>query len=103
MENELLALYTKANAPGSYAGVDSLYKAAKAAGLAVNKNDVRRFLSTLDSYTLLKQKRIRFRRNRVYAFVPNELHMADLVDMSKLKKSNNNVSYLLLIIDPFSK
>lgn len=98
MEQELMNLYTK-----NYSGVENLYTAAKKAGLNVTRKNVQKFLSSVNSYTLLKAKRHRFPRNRVRVTVPNELAMADLADMQNLARYNSSVRYLLVIIDGLTR
>jgi len=45
----------------------------------------------------------KFPRRRVYSHAPNEIHSADLVDMSAFADSNKSNRYILVIIDVFSR
>ena len=45
----------------------------------------------------------RFKRHCVVVGVPNQQWQADLVDMSRLKKVNDGTTFLLTVIDVFSK
>ena len=67
------------------------------------ERDVERWLSTQDAYTLHKPVRRRFKRRCVVVGGPNQQWQADLVDMSRLKQTNNEITFLLTVIDVFSK
>ena len=81
---------------GSYGGVAALRK-------VVPKQDVERWLSKQDAYILHKPVRRRFKRRCVVVGGPNQQWQADLVDMSRLKKVNNGITFILTVIDVFSK
>ena len=66
----------------SYGGVAALRR-------VVPEQDVERWLSEQDTYTLHKPVRRRFK--------------ADLVDMSRLKKVNDGTTFILTVINVFSK
>ena len=82
---------------GSYGGVAALQRVVPA------ERDVERWLSTQDAYTLHKPVRRRFKRRCVVVGGPNQQWQADLVDMSRLKQANNEITLLLTVIDVFSK
>ena len=65
--------------------------------------EVKQWLSEQDTYTLHKPVRYRFRRRRVVVVGINHQWQADLVDMSRLKRYNDNHTFLLTVIDVFSK
>ena len=60
-------------------------------------------LGIQDAYTLHKPVRRRFKRRCVVVGGPNQQWQADLVDMSRLKKINNGTTFILTVIDVFSK
>ena len=64
---------------------------------------VERWLSTQDAYTLHKPVRRHFKRRCVVVGGPNQQWQADLVDMSRLKAANDGTTFLLTVIDVFSK
>ena len=82
---------------GSYGGVAALQRVVPA------ERDVERWLSMQDAYTLHKPVTRRFKRRCVVVGGPNQQWQADLVDMSRLKQSNNEITFLLTVIDVFSK
>ena len=82
---------------GSYGGVAALRRVVPA------ERDVERWLSTQDAYTLHKPVRRHFKRRCVVVGGPNQQWQADLVDMSRLKAANDGTTFLLTVIDVFSK
>ena len=81
---------------GSYGGVAALRR-------VVPEQDVERWLSEQDTYTLHKSVTRRFKRRCVVVGGPNQQWQADLVDMSRLKKVNDGSTFILTVIDVFSK
>ena len=81
---------------GSYGGVAALRR-------VVPEQDVERWLSEQDTYTLHKPVIRRFKRRCVIVGGPNQQWQADLVDMSRLKKVNDGTTFILTVIDMFSK
>ena len=55
------------------------------------------------SSSLQKPVRRKFKRNRVITIGIDDLWDADLADVSNLKKDNDNIHFLLLAIDVFSR
>ena len=82
---------------GSYGGVAALRR------VVPTERDVERWLSTQDAYTLHKPVRRHFKRRCVVVGGPNQQWQADLVDMSRLKTANDGTTFLLTVIDVFSK
>ena len=82
---------------GSYGGVAALERVVPA------ERDVKIWLSKQDAYTLHKPVRRNFKRRCVVVGGPNQQWQADLVDMSRLKPTNNEITFLLTVIDVFSK
>jgi hypothetical protein len=65
--------------------------------------NVKQYLSSVDSYTRHRQgKKPRF-RNPIYVYNRRELLQTDLADVQSLAPKNNNIRYLLLCIDTFSR
>ena len=88
--------YYDAKRVGSYGGVDALRR-------VVPEQNIERWLSKQDAYTLHKPVRRHFKRRCVVVCGPNQQWQADLVDMSRLKKVNNGTTFILTVIDVFSK
>ena len=99
--NKLRSIYENASSPGSYGGVESLYREAKKQ--KKNRQQVEKWLSKELSYTLHKPVRKRFSRNKTIVFYIDELWQMDLCDTSSLKQFNDGDTFILSIIDVFSK
>ena len=61
------------------------------------------WLSEQDAYTLHNPARRHFKRRRVIAGGLRQQWQADLVDLSKLKEDKDGMTFLLTVIDVFSK
>lgn len=90
--------YTK---PEHYAGFGTAKALRKATGLPKSKIDS--FLRTQDSYTFHKPARKRFATKYYHVTNIDDLWEADLNDMNAIKKYNEPYSYILTVIDVFSK
>lgn len=69
----------------------------------VSIDDVKKALSGVDSYTLNKPATRNFARRQVIVAGIDAQFQADLVDMQRFTKDNDNIKYLLTVIDVFSK
>ena len=98
----LNSIYYDTKQTGSFGGIDRLRRASHPA-LGASVKEVRQWLSEQDTYTLHKPVRYRFRRRRVVVGGINHQWQADLVDMSRLKRYNDDHTFLLIVIDVFSK
>ena len=94
--SKLQQIYYDPKRVGIYGGVAALRK-------VVPEKNVVHWLSEQDAYTLHKPVRRRFKRRRIVVCGPNQQWQADLVDMSRLKRSNDGTTFLLTVIDEFSK
>lgn len=84
--------------PGSFSSIANLARAA-----SVRRDQARTWLLGQDTYTLHRQARKRFPRNRFYVDNIDELWQADLCDMRSLSEFNDGYKYLLTCIDVFSR
>ena len=94
MERKKLQRYDDQKRVESYGGVAALQR-------VVPDQDVEHGSSEQDAYTLHKPVRRRFKRRCVGG--PNQQWQANLVDVSRLKMTNNGTAFLLTVIDVFSK
>ena len=81
---------------GSYGGVAALQR-------VVPEQVVESWLSEQEIYTLHKPVRCHFKHRCIVVGWPNQPWQADLVDMSRLKKVNDETTSILTVIDVFSK
>ena len=98
LRKKLLHTYYNAKDASSYGGVKRLSKK-----LRTNPLKVKQWLSGQDAYTLHKPVRYKFLRRPVRAVGYCQQWQADLVDLSRISKENNNYKFLLTVIDVFSK
>lgn len=104
LDKRLRQIYYNPRSPGSYGGVDSLLRSAKAQGLRNLKRDrVVKFLKQQETYTLHKPIRRVFKRNPIIVRGIDYQWQADLADMSDIANANDGFRYLLTVIDCFSK
>lgn len=96
-------IYSDPRHPGSYASVERLYQASRKQNLGQTRKSVAKFLSGVPAYTLHKQRRYKFKRNKYIIKKIDDLWQADLADLSSLAAPNDHVRYLLVVIDSFSK
>lgn len=98
--NHLEENYHTYNSPVAYLGVHKLYRFYNK---ILTQREIKRFLATSESYTQLSPER----RSKVFeetlAFSPNDVIQFDLVDVSEMKKENNNFCFLICAIDCYSR
>ena len=87
--------------PGSFGGVARLYNSLKDEG--VTRKQVEDFLQQSNTYTLHRDRRHKFPRNRIIALFPDYQWSADLADMSAYARVNKGYRYILTVIDVFTK
>ena len=103
MDRKLRQIYYSVKHPGGLGGVENLYAAAKREGLKVSRQEIQEFLQGQPTYTKHKPLRKKFRRNKVYAHGIDFVWQIDLVDLSRLSRLNRGYTFLLSVIDVFSK
>ena len=95
---QLTRVYFDPKCVASYIGADALRRITR-----VPRNIVEEWLSEQDAYTLHKPARRHFRRRRVIVGGPRQQWQADFVDLTNLKTDNDVMSFLLTVIDFFTK
>jgi len=91
--------YTNPKLTGAYSGLQGFVKNRKIKDKKLT--DVK--LQELESYTLHKDIKYKFPRRRIVIPFINHTWASDLKDITKFKGSNNNNSYVLVVVDGFSK
>ena len=100
----LTSIYTTTGHPASFSGPKKLrFIANKEGKFHFSEKEIQNFLETQDTYTVNKQVRRRFRRNKVLVHGLNDQYEMNLCDVSKLARSNRNIHFLLLVVDVFSR
>lgn len=91
--------------PGYLGSVKKLFDASRAGSLRTRptRKQVKKWLSTQETYTLHRPVRKHISRNYYNTFEINGLWQTDIIDLHLLKKFNDGHSYILAVIDVFSK
>ena len=96
--------------PGSFSGVKALKKAtvkklAETGNKRIKVNDqaVEKFLSNQTTYTIHKQARRHYPRQRTMVSAPLQQYQVDLADFSMFAAKNSNFKWVLFCIDCFSR
>lgn len=103
MDKLFASIYSNLHHPASFSNVSALYKAAKKRDRKVKLSDVKKWLAGQDTYTLHKNVRRRFPRNKVVVSSIDEEWALDLVEMKSLQEHNDGYKFLLTCIDILSK
>jgi hypothetical protein len=97
-------IYFDSSQPGSYSGVDKLYRAVKNAGShQLSKGKIQKWLSKQRAYTAHKPVRCHFERRHVIVDVKHAQWDADTVSMTRYAKVNEGFVYILIMIDILSR
>ena len=103
MDEYLASIYYDVKHPASYSGPSKLYKVVKAAGKEFTLKQIKEWLKSQETYTLHRQARHKFPRNKVIVDGIDDQWDMDLMDMISLSKYNGGVRYVLVAIDIFSR
>jgi len=101
MENVLKSIYY--DPESGFCSAQELLSRAQLVDKSINASIVKHWLTGQQTYTLHKNARRHYPRNRVLVSSIDEQWQADLVDLSSLSKFNDNNKFLLTCIDLFSK
>ena len=80
-----------------------LYTYLKTKGYAPTLSYIKQWVQDQRPYSLYKETRNKFPRVKTVLKGIHHLYDIDLADLSDLSKSNDNVKYLLVVVDGFSK
>lgn len=106
LKNKILnEIYYNTENPGSFSGIDRLYKAVKKDGrIALSRHQVKKWLYTQDVYTQHSPSYKIFPKRRVYASTIDEFYDADLAEFpGRFPKANSGLRYLLVVVDVCSR
>ena len=103
-EAYLKSIYHDVSHPASYSGLDRLYREVKKEGrFHFTRKELKAWLKTQETYGIHKPARRRFKRPRVMVSGIGKQADVDLMDMTQLAKYNDDVRFVLLHIDDFSR
>ena len=107
MESEdeafLRQIYYNPKYATAFSGFNKLWLTVKSHGKNISRQQLQDWLASQDVYTSHHPIVYRFKRRRVITRGINDVWDADLADMSGLSEENDDVSYLLIVIDIFSR
>lgn len=103
IDSVLRKIYYDPKSAAGFASIDKLYKWARLEDPHVTIQDVRDWLASEHTYALHAPSRVRFTRNRCLVEHVDEQWQADLVDMAKYKRWNHGYTFILTVVDMFSK
>jgi len=99
----LRKIYYDPSSPVAFSGIHAVYKHLKKMGKKVKLTDIKEWLKTQPVYTLHKPVRHNFPRRRVIVSGIDSQWEIDLMDVSNRKRANDQITFLLAVIDIFSK
>ena len=114
IKKKINKIYTNLKYPGSFSGEAKLYNDIKQKYPFITKKDVKNFLESNRTYTLFKNRRLKFPRSK---FVPlgymtsNSFFkinifidlQVDLADFQALAEENDGNNFMLIAVDVFSR
>lgn len=98
-EEDLKKNYSNVGHPIAFSGINNIYDFYK--GL-LKKTKIKEILSGAESYTLHKEYH-KGQRNPSYSHFKRNQFQMDLVDIQELAPFNDNIRYLLAVIDTFTR
>lgn len=103
-EEYLKTIYYDPKHAASFAGPQKLHQVVQKDGKhKISLYQIRKWLQSQETYSLQRGVKHNFKRNRVYVKGIDDQFDADLMDMSRFAKYNDNVHFILVVIDVFSK
>ena len=104
LKEYLTTVYNRPGGAGSFGGVKPLLDEVKREGrYAITKKRVTEFLKSRDEYTLHKPAKKVFPTHHIVVGAPNDMHQGDLIDFNNISKQNDGYSYILMVIDCFTR
>lgn len=97
-------LYNDINSSVAFSGLNSLYEEArKKLGTQISKQDVRHYLEGHRTYSLMRPRRVHFKKAKtVPAGFMSDVQV-DLADLQSLSRHNSGFRYMLVGIDVLSR
>jgi hypothetical protein len=103
--NEYLRhIYYDLSHPGSYSGVEKLFRVIKQDGkFNISRQQISQWLKKQETYTLYRRNRLKFTRRKIVTSGVDSEWGIDLADFRNIAKYNNNYTFLLVCVDVFSR
>ena len=106
IDNFLSKIYYNPSKPGSYYGINKLYNVVKNMANKPNyldRNGVKEWLAKQVTHAIHSIPSHKFHTEHIITQYLNEQWDSDLIDIQSLSRYNDNVRYLLLCVDLFSR
>jgi transposase InsO family protein len=100
-DNIIKHTYFNTKSVGGFTSNRGLTRALK--NKKINKEEISKWLSKTDTYTLHKPVKKRFKRRKYIVSGINALWQADLTDLTSISKYNQGFKFILFNIDVFTK
>ena len=100
IEEDLKQNWVKLGSPISFAGISKIYHYYNK---QIKIKDIERALSTIPTYSKFKQRKANKVYNPFFIYHLHQQWQLDLTYLQHLKGSNDNISYLLVVIECFSR
>ena len=103
-EDYLASIYYDPRHPASFAGPKKLHRVVQKEGKHnISLYKIKKWLQSQETYSMQRGVRRNFTRNRVIVTGIDDQWDADLMDMTRYAKYNDNIHFILVVIDVFSK
>jgi transposase InsO family protein len=99
IENDLQENYNKPGHPIAFSGINNIYDYYKG---RLSKDKIKNILAGIENYTLHREYH-KSQRNPSYSHFKRNQFQMDLVDIQALAPANDNVRYILAVIDTFTR
>lgn len=103
-EEYLQNIYFEPSHPASFAGPEKLYRVVKREGkFKLGRKRIKQWLQDQDQYSLYRDVKRKFTRRRIVVSGVDSQWGVDLASVQNISKFNDDILYLLVAIDVFSK
>ena len=99
MNHDLTNIYFNPRHP---AGFSSYQNMRKHTPKSIPNADIKKFLSSQESYTVHKQHNKKIKRDFFFVTNIDEIWQIDVIDFQKFKKINDGYKFILIAIDVLS-
>ena len=100
LEFDLRQKWSTLGSPIAYGGISKIYEYYNK---KISKKEIERILSTIPSYTKFKQRKKSNLHNPFFIYYRHQQWQIDITYITKLKEYNDNISYLLIVMECFSR
>ena len=102
-EKMLRKLYLEPESEASFTSANKLFKAARKKNKTITLETINLFLKKIRAYYRHMPAKRHFKREKIYVTNVNEILGLDLADFPKHKDQNDNLRYMLVGVDLFSR